>query len=253
MKYFPYLILTLLPVFGQAGTPYQQFDAANRLLDAGKPVEAIAAYDSLLRQGWVSPELYLNLGNAHYQADHTGWAIVHYQKALRLRPSWDVAQHNLAVARQRVVDLPAPFHELGFVAWAKQVFYSYSPDAWAWIAVILGWLGLAAWAGSYWIEKDRTRAWVRRVAWTGLILGTSALGLTQWRLQDLNHSGRAVIIQAVVPVRDTPGGQVELVSLHEGVEVEVFETSAGWTRIRLHAPDLGEVTGYLETQALGEI
>ena len=48
------------------------------------------------------PEAYCNLGNIRFQQDDFEEAVINYQKALSLRPSWAQAQENLSIAKSRM-------------------------------------------------------------------------------------------------------------------------------------------------------
>ena len=65
---------------------------------------AIDEYDKLIKQGYEGTSLYYNLGNAHYRLGKVGYAILYYEKALRLSPNDEDAKHNLALAKLNIKD-----------------------------------------------------------------------------------------------------------------------------------------------------
>ena len=59
-----------------AGMMDQAFDAGNKYYLAGAYDKAIIEYESIIKSGYQSPELYFNAGNAYFRAG---------QQRLRLR------------------------------------------------------------------------------------------------------------------------------------------------------------------------
>lgn len=116
---FPFLpsclLLILISLFLQgcskdsrASEQYQQAALqAKTLYDREQYKEAIDSMKRLpLYAGDSMPtfaEMY-NLGNAYYRNEELGWAILCYERALRINPRSKVAQHNLALARNKTID-----------------------------------------------------------------------------------------------------------------------------------------------------
>ena len=65
---------------------------------------AIDEYNKLIKQDYEGASLYYNLGNAHYRLGKVGFAILYYEKALRLSPGDEDAKHNLAIAKLNIKD-----------------------------------------------------------------------------------------------------------------------------------------------------
>ena len=65
---------------------------------------AVAMYDSIVNEGFAHAETYYNLGNAHFRLGNLGMAILKYEKALKMNPDDEDAQHNLALANKQVID-----------------------------------------------------------------------------------------------------------------------------------------------------
>ena len=82
----------------------------------------------ILEKGWVSDELYYNLGNAYYRSGNISGAIWSYESCLKIKPSHSDAKYNLKLANLRVkdrVDFPeAPFYLLIGFADGNSYFYN---------------------------------------------------------------------------------------------------------------------------------
>lgn len=110
-----YLLLVLISFFlcgcskdSRSSEQYQQAALeAKTLYDREQYQEAI---DSMKRLPLYADdsmptfaEVY-NLGNTYYRNEELGWAILYYERALRINPRSKAVQHNLALARNKTID-----------------------------------------------------------------------------------------------------------------------------------------------------
>jgi predicted O-linked N-acetylglucosamine transferase (SPINDLY family) len=68
------------------------------LRDAGRPREAIPAYQAAIRLRLDWPEAHIDLAGVHQELDEPAQAIEHYRQALRLKPDAAVAEYSMAAA-----------------------------------------------------------------------------------------------------------------------------------------------------------
>src|SRR5438094_5671155 len=80
--------------FGQT-----DFAKANQEYAQGHFKEAIAGYETLVRSGPLSANLFYDLGNAYFRTGDFGRAILNYKRALALEPHHPEAAANLQIAR----------------------------------------------------------------------------------------------------------------------------------------------------------
>ena len=107
---------------------------ANQLYSEGEYRQAADAYEQLLQEQGVAPELYYNLGNAYFKAGEVALSILNYERALRLNPRFDDARYNLQLAQERVIDNIPPaqvfFVKRGRIVNAvEKVLYIVTDDA----------------------------------------------------------------------------------------------------------------------------
>ena len=98
---FGIVALVTILCAGAAETP-SHFDQANRLYEQGKFSEAASLYESMLKAGTRSPEIFFNLGNAYFREGHLGRALFNYRQAERANPRDPDVQANLRFTRERV-------------------------------------------------------------------------------------------------------------------------------------------------------
>ncbi len=87
----------LIPtVFARSDAP---FAAANQDYASGHFKEAIDGYETLVRSGEFSANLFYDLGNAYFRNGDFGRSILNYERALALEPHHPETQANLRIAR----------------------------------------------------------------------------------------------------------------------------------------------------------
>ena len=165
-RFFAYLLL-LITCTARAAAP-ADFNAANNLYDKNDFKAARAGYETLVKTGNLSANLFFNLGNADYRLGDKGAAFVAYERALALEPSHPEAKANLNWLRQEtganVPDLP----------WLGRLLAWPSPNQSAWLAVAAVWVLFFSLAPALF---RRRAAWVPVVlsllllAWSGAVLG----------------------------------------------------------------------------------
>ncbi len=117
----------------QAATLDQQADSAYSADDFAL---AASLYRQIMQDEGNSPQLYYNLANCEYRLGNLGKAIVNYERALRLDPTFTDAKTNLEFVNSRIVDRQG---ERGsFLSNTYDRFaLATTPNTWAWTAFIL--------------------------------------------------------------------------------------------------------------------
>ena len=101
---------------------------ANKALIAENYDDAIVKYESILKDGYESAELYYNLGNAYYRSEQLGKSIWAYSNALVIAPRNRDVAHNLAIANAQIVDrieMPKSFIFITFYRLFKSIMTTY--------------------------------------------------------------------------------------------------------------------------------
>jgi tetratricopeptide (TPR) repeat protein len=223
------LALTLLLGAPGGGDAQSRLAQANAAYRGGDFSAAAAGYEALLAEGWESPGLHLNLGNARFRLGQRGRAAASFERALRLDPGDTDARANLALARANNVDrvlgeAPAPL--LARLA-------ERTPALGAAAALVAGWLAL-------WIALAARRRAPRRVreVSTATALAGAAIALAAGLLlagrAAAARTPAAVVIAPSSAVRDGPEPALRAVfELHEGTRLQVLERRGGAARVRL--------------------
>lgn len=197
--------------------------------------EALAGFTALEADGYVSGELYYNIGNCYYKLGNClGQSILYYERALKLDPSYEDAQVNLAIAREYTLDRIDEVPEFILLTWIKAFRDTVSSDAWAWIALVLFLVTavmvlLFRFGGSPALRKTAFALAVAALLMT-IISAVFAFNLRS----GLESDGEAVVTVPVSSVKSSPGSTDQsLFILHEGTKVAVMDSLGEWYRIEL--------------------
>src|SRR5881628_3917385 len=129
---FLFCALATSSVLGQADV---EFAKANQEYAQGHFKEAISGYETLVRAGQWSANVFYDLGNAYFRTGDFGRAILNYERALALEPHHPEATANLRLVRDksRALELKRNAFEQ-FVARGTTTRYSVAAAAAFWIA-----------------------------------------------------------------------------------------------------------------------
>ncbi len=214
---------------------------------------AAQRYDSVLSLGFTSATLHYNLGNAYYQQELVGPAILHYEKALALDPSYENAEFNLRLANQRVVDRIEPMPQFVLSRWWAEIVETRSAGFWSWVAVAWMWLALIAVGLLLFLPGFDLRRGAFIAMMTFGVLAVLSLGLACYQQVRMGTESYAIVMSPNAYVKNAPNGPTDLLILHEGVKVERLDEVGDWTQIRLRGANIGEIEGFVKTEALASI
>jgi tetratricopeptide (TPR) repeat protein len=196
--------------------------------------DAIQSYERLHDSGVRNAPTYYNLGSAYYHSGETGFAVLNYERALAVDPTFDPALRGLdAVAASMSGPLQmAP----GFRSRTRL----YGPPARA-LSLVFWWLFWGILLQSVWRPSPRAR-W-RAAGAFGLLLLTAASAIYLSR-----SPGAAVVLSAESSLRYGPDVRDEIrIPLTAGDRVCIEESRGAWVRIVTGA----EQRGWVEASRVG--
>jgi tetratricopeptide (TPR) repeat protein len=227
-------IVVVLVCGAFAQTPQDAFNRGNDFYRAGKYQEAVKEYESIIRQGYVSAELYFNLGNAYYRMENLAQAILAYERAARLRPNDPDIQHNLRLLSMKTVDRIEPVPELFLLQWMRSVSSLASPETVRGVFVV-SWIALfgSLAAMVFFVRRDALRALriVLIASFVVVILSGAMLGLQALRSK---APEQAIITAQTITAKSSPDEKsVDAFVIHEGLKVRLTDSVADWVKITL--------------------
>lgn len=211
------------------------WNAANAAYAEGRWSDAASDYVMISDMGLESAALYCNTGDAYFKDGNVPMAILYYERALKLDPSYSDARYNLELMNLMIQDRIDPVPEFVLKVWARDVCYIMDSDSW----VICFFLFLAASLAMFLMFLLAPSVAGRR---TGFFLGVAALLLcvfsisfAVWQKRDYMNVDDAVVMRPVTSVKSSPSDEAstDLFILHEGTKVTIIDEVGSWNNIEL--------------------
>lgn len=196
---------------------------------------AISSWNSVRELGLESPELYYNLGNAFFKSGNIAHAILNYERALKLDPSYSDAKFNLEFAQASVQDKIEEVPELFIKTLGRKICWLMSSDGWAVLALVL----LAAVLAMMLVfllgrtPGMRKTGFFAGIALTLLVILSAVFAF--WQKADYKAADTAIVTRALCSVKSSPGSDsaTNLFVLHEGTKVKILDSVGEWDNIEL--------------------
>ncbi|HOO42870.1 MAG TPA: tetratricopeptide repeat protein [Bacteroidales bacterium] len=214
--------------------PDSLWNEANAFYAGEQYQDALDRYLEIENSGVESADLYYNIGNTYFKMRYMAYAVLYYEKALRLSPNDPDIAYNLEIAREQCIDRIEPVPTFFVADWIRESHQIMSSDKWAVLSV--GILLLAILFFMLFLFARGVR--FRKAAFIlSLVIFLFALTTTVFAWQAKNQATRkdiAIVLAAVSPVKAAPDIQgKDLLVIHEGTRVRVLEEMGSWARIEL--------------------
>ena len=229
--------LLTLPVATSAQDAYVDslWNAANAAYVDGRWADAATDYELISGMGLESAALYCNTGDAYFKDRNIPMAILYYERALKVDPSYEDARYNLELLNSMIQDRIEPVPEFLLKAWARDICYVMDSNAWAACFIVF----LALTLGLVLLFLLASTASGRRTGFFSgivtLLLAVTALSFSVWQKNDYNDADNAIVMRPVTSVKSSPaaGASTDLFILHEGTKVKVIDSVGTWDNIEL--------------------
>jgi len=229
-KILVFLILFNTFGFSQNQSFIEKFIEANKLYEQQKYSEAINVYKELLST--KSMEVYYNIGNAYFKDKKIGYAILYYEKALKISPRDPDINYNLDYVRSfvketAVQDTVGKFlnQMYNFVTLNELVLFT---------SIIL--LVLTGLLFFYLFKK------VELVYWLSIGFGILFFVLLIWtcsRIYQNEDVIYAIVVESLAEAKSAPQDDYTTsFTIPEGKKVQILQTRDGWYEIFLKSENL---------------
>ena len=235
--YMAVMLLIALPFAASAQTQYQDslWNAANTAYVDGRWMDAVADYELIASMGLESAPLYCNTGDAYFKDGNIPKAILYYERALKIDPSYEDAKYNLELLSNTIQDRIVAVPEFVLKAWARKLCYMMDSDALAvlflvFLALTLGLALLFVLSPS--VAGRRTGFFTGIVT---LIIAVACLSFSLWQKKEYMTADDAIVMRPVTSVKSSPSSEVskDLFILHEGTKVKIIDEVGKWKNIEL--------------------
>ena len=236
--FFLFISLSLLvtPLFADN----KKMDEANNLYSQGIFDEAIAKYESLIGEGFVSGPLFYNLGNAYYKTGKLAPAILNYERAKLYMPKDPDLDYNLQMSQRLVVDKIDVVDEFFMKRWVRSFRHSFTSNQWA----VFGVVGIIALVLFISVYTFSNRMIFKQLGFYlsifALLFVVLSFTFSSRIKKEITQSPVAIIFSSTVTVKSSPDDSgTELFILHEGTRVVVRDSIGDWIEIALSDGNIG--------------
>ncbi len=197
--------------------------------------EAASLYNAVAAAGLESPELYCNIGNTFFKSENYPSAILYYERALKLDPSYSDARYNLEVVSDLVQDRIDPVPEFVLKSWTRNLCYVLDSDSWAILSLVFFGICLAMVLLFFLASGTVAKSTGFFTAIVFFLFSGASLGFSLWQRTDYMKADSAIVMKPVTSVKSAPssGASTDLFVLHEGTKVKILDEVGQWRNISL--------------------
>lgn len=211
------------------------WNAANAAYVDGRWADAVSDYELISGMGLESASLYCNTGDAYFKDGNVPMAILYYERALKLDPSYENARYNLELMNAMIQDRIEPVPEFVLKAWFRDLCYIMDSDSWAVCFIVLLAFTLALVLVFLLAPAPGGR---RAGFFTGIVtlmLAAMSLSFSVWQRNEYTDAAKAIVMRPVTSVKSSPaaGASTDLFILHEGTKVKIIDEVGSWNNIEL--------------------
>ena len=220
------------------------FEAANKLYEAGKFAEAVSAYNVMLDNGNKGAEVYFNLGNSYFKDKKLGLAILSYEKALKLSPRDADIKYNLDFVRSFIKETAVTDAASKFLS----SLYNYLTLNELCVILSVVFFLLMSLVIYRRFKKDELSYWLTFSfsILFGIILIFGAL-----RILDNENTRSAIVTSPSVEAKAAPiEGNPASFTIPEGKKVIILNTRQDWVEVLLKSENM---KGWIKKATISEI
>ncbi|MBK8808578.1 MAG: tetratricopeptide repeat protein [Bacteroidales bacterium] len=227
-------LLLLFSVSGFAFSAQDSLLKAQEKYEQEAYNEAIQTYESLIKEGYVSEDLYYNIANAFFKNNQLAQAILYYERCLKQNPNHEDALFNLNIANLQQADKLTVIPDFFIYTWINNLISFFTSDSWAYLSIafiILVFVGLYFYLFSTSIKIKKT-AFVLGIVF---FIFFAATAMFSYQLKTIQTSkNTAIIFRPSLVVKSTPKDNgTDLFVIHEGLKVKIEDEYTLWVKIIL--------------------
>jgi tetratricopeptide (TPR) repeat protein len=212
-------------------SPYSKWwDKGNRFYKQKQYDSAAFYFEKIAAMKPQDAVVYYNLGNSYYRLNEITLAVLNYERALKINPSFQEAKDNLELTRNRIPGRIPETEDIFFLRWWKAINSPALTVVWAVLSLclFLATISLSILKILGVIHFSTKRLQVALVCACGLCL-IFAFGSTRSKLEE-----KAVVIQDAIQLMNGNKPDAKSIgNIPEGTTVEIKSESGTQTEIRL--------------------
>ena len=242
LRLFYFLVfVALCPVVGAAGTD-PLLDSASAAYAKGEYTRAAKFYETILASGQEAADVYFNLGNAYYKSNNIAYAILNYERAVKLNPDNEDYQFNLKLANQRIEDKIDEAPQFFLTQWKNSISGLLTEKGWSQLCIVLVILSLVLFA----LFISASNRGLKQIGFFGgsalIVLSVATFFIAKNKYSLTVNGKDAVITSPSITVTGSPNEKgTKLFIIHEGTKVKITQEDTDWVEIKIANGNTGWV------------
>ncbi|MFH0736554.1 MAG: tetratricopeptide repeat protein [bacterium] len=216
---------------------------ANKLYQDQNYDEALLSYKSILHTGLESSELYYNIGNTYYRIGKLGYAILNYEKALKLSPGDEDIKYNLRIAYAHSVDKIEEIPQVFLIEWWNSLVMLFTVSGWSIISILIYILFISLIGVYYYFRNSSFQkpAFMAGVVTLSVLIIVSILFIN--RITKETGSEYGILVENTANVKVSPDDKSnDAFIIHEGIKFVIEDKVNDWSKIKLNDGKIGWLT-----------
>ena len=224
------------------------FERGNQAYQQKEYRSAIGLFKKVEELGFISDDLYLNLGNSYLKDQEIGLAVLNYEKALLVNSSNQKARKNLEIAKESIINPLTHIPDFILVEWWQKLVNSNSTASWVIFHLVFLFLALII-AFSRWTRllpvATNFSQGLKGTILLGLCILFSLISLLASYQRDINlfEQNYVIILNEATELKDGPDERSnEIAMLSEGVKGKIIDQIGEWYKLQMDDKDEGWVS-----------
>lgn len=231
-KIFLLLIITIFNLFPNEINSL--FEKGNEAYVSGNFEEAISLYNKIIDEGFESSELYYNIGNAYFKSGKLGFAVLNYERGLKLSPNDEDLIHNIQFVNSKLLDKIESVPLLFIFEWWNSFVKLFPINSWIVLSLIiyitlLTIIILFLYGRSIRLQKLSFAG--------GLFLFFLLIVFsfsTYSSIKKFNSTNEGIILSQQVNVKFSPDEKsTDSFILHEGAKIFIQDEFENWIKVKI--------------------
>lgn len=216
------------------------FQEANNFYAKNKFDKALELYLRLEKVGYVSPELFYNIGNTYFKLKNIPYAILYYERSIKKYGPDEDVQHNLLLAQTKIVDRPETEPMLWPVKLTQSLIMQCSETQWTWISITMSIIIALVLYLMIISQVPKRKKLLYQINIVLIILMLLILYLGNKRKKIAYNDKEGIIIGTTVNAYSAPNEEsANLFIIHEGLKVKIENTENNWVKIKINDQKIG--------------